>query len=94
MQEDGQSLYSSSSMASFTKRPGTILVRIKTSISHRSRTGGKSGYLKRIVRIRLKVSQLVRAKPCAELAPKSRDAKWMEGDSSQYWYPYNLENRY
>jgi hypothetical protein len=38
-------------------------VRIKTSISHRSITGGKSSYLKEIVRIRLKVSQLVSAKP-------------------------------
>jgi hypothetical protein len=45
-------------------------VRIETSISHRSTTGGKSGYLKEIVRIRLKVSQLGRAKPRAEPAPK------------------------
>jgi hypothetical protein len=37
--------------------------RIKTLTSHRSITGGKSGYLKEIVRIRLKVSQLVSAKP-------------------------------
>jgi hypothetical protein len=47
-----------------------VAVRIETSISHRSTTGGKSGYLKEIVRIRLKVSQLGRAKPRAEPAPK------------------------
>jgi hypothetical protein len=52
-----------------------ISVRIKTSISHRSIIGGKSSYLKEIVRIRLKVSQLVSAKPARNQLRKSRDLK-------------------
>jgi hypothetical protein len=51
-------------------------VRIKTSISHRSIIGGKSGYLKEIVRIRLKISQLVSAKPARNQLRKSHDLKW------------------
>jgi hypothetical protein len=52
-----------------------IAVRIETSISHRSTTGGKSSYLKEIVRIRLKVSQLGSAKPARNQLRRSRDLK-------------------
>jgi hypothetical protein len=39
-------------------------VRVDRRSNSHNQLGGKSGYLKRIVRIRLKVSELVHAKTC------------------------------